>query len=141
MHMELTALSYVDLVIQIAILVALVLDYFFIRKKSLRQHGALMTSAFVVSTILLIVIMLPPFLEESTEIIENVFGVESLLFLSHHVFGLVAELLGGFLVLRWVLKASDVSSCKGKNLMRAVVITWIVSILLGIVLFIWHIID
>ena len=138
--MELTLLSYLDLVIQIAIFGVLVTDYFFIRKKNLRRHGVLMTSAFITNTILIAVVMLPPFLGESTELFSNILEAESLLFLSHHALGLVAEILGGFLVLRWVVKAVDASFCKGKTLMRATVSTWIGSIILGIVLFIWHLI-
>jgi uncharacterized membrane protein YozB (DUF420 family) len=138
--MELTSLSYLDLIIQIAIFGVLVIDYFFIRKKNLRQHGVLMTSAFITNTILIAVVMLPPFLGESTELFRNILEAESLLFLSHHLLGLVAELLGGFMVLRWVVKAFDASFCKGKTLMRATISTWLVSILLGIVLFIWHLI-
>ena len=137
-QMELTALSYFDLVIQIAIFCVLVVDYFFIKKKNLRLHGLLMTSTFIANTILIAVVMLPPFVGESTELFVNILEAESLLFLSHHVLGLVAELLGGFLVLRWVIKSFNVSFCKGQTLMKATLSTWLVSIILGVVLFIWH---
>jgi uncharacterized membrane protein YozB (DUF420 family) len=136
--MELTTLSYFDLIIQIAILIALVLDYFLLRKENLKRHGALMTSAFAVNTVLIVAVMLPPFLGQTTEILENVLEAESLLFLSHHVLGFIVEILGGFLVLRWVLKAFNESFCRGKTLMRVTIGTWLVSILLGIVLFAWH---
>jgi len=139
--MEITILSLFDLVIQIAIFGVLVIDYLFIRKKNLKQHGILMSSAFILNTILILVIMLPPFLDESTELFGNILEIESLIFLSHHVLGLVAELLGGFLVLRWwFVKVFDTSFCKGKTLMRATIITWLVSIILGIILLIWHLI-
>lgn len=139
--MELTSLSYADLIVQIAIFCALLLDYFVVRKKNLRLHGVLMTTAFVTSTILMVVVMVAPFIAESSEIFEDVLGMESLLFLSHHVLGLVAEILAAFIVFRWVLKTFDASSCKGKNLMRATVSTWLLSILLGIVIFILHFIE
>jgi uncharacterized membrane protein YozB (DUF420 family) len=139
-QMELTTLSYLDLIIQITIFGVLVIDYFFIQKKNRRQHGVLMTSAFISNTILIVAVMLPPFLGESTELFSNILEVESLLFLSHHVLGLVAELLGGFLVLRWVMKAFNTSVCKGKALMKATISTWLVSLILGIVLFMWHLI-
>jgi len=136
--MELTTLSYLDLIIQIAISIALVLDYFLLRKENLKRHGALMTSAFAVNTVSIVAVMLPPFLGQTTEILENVLETESLLFLSHHVLGLIAEILGGFLVLRWVLKTFNESFCRGKTLMRATIGTWLFSILLGFVLFAWH---
>ena len=140
-RMQLEISSYVDLFIQISILIALILDYFFVRKKSLKKHGVLMVSAFLINIILVASVMILPFLVESTEILENVFGLESLLFLSHHVLGLIAVLLGGFLVLKWTVKAFNTSSCKGKTLMRATFVIWIISILLGIVIFVLHFIE
>jgi uncharacterized membrane protein YozB (DUF420 family) len=139
--MQLTMLSYLDFIIQIAILGVLVISYFFIRKKNLRQHGALMTSVFVVNTILLVAVMLPPFLSEGTEIFGNILDMDSLLLLSHHVLGLIAELLGAFLVFRWAIKAFNTSFCKGKILMRVTMGTWLASILLGAVIFILHFIE
>ncbi|MGF3522776.1 MAG: hypothetical protein ACQXXJ_06745, partial [Candidatus Bathyarchaeia archaeon] len=64
-----------------------------------------------------------------------------MLFLSHHIVGLIAELLAGFLVLKWIFRRFDVTLCKGKNLMRTTISTWLVSILLGIFLFLWHLIG
>ena len=135
--MELTTLSYLDLMLQVGILVVLVFDYLVLREKNLKRHGVLMTGLFAINTVSVVAIMLPPFLGHTAEILENALAAESLLFLSHHVLGLIAEILGGFLVLRWLLK----SFCKGKTLMRATMATWIVSILLGIVLFAWHLIG
>jgi uncharacterized membrane protein YozB (DUF420 family) len=116
------------LAIQVAIFGTLVLDNFFIRKKNLKHHGMVMSFAFTASTILIFVVILLPFLNQSADIIEDIASVESLLFLSHHVLRLIAELLGGFLVLRWAAKASNASFCKGKTLMRVAIGTWLVSI-------------
>jgi uncharacterized membrane protein YozB (DUF420 family) len=135
--MELTTLSYLDLILQVGILFVLIFDYLVLRKKNLKRHGALMTGLFALNTISIVAIMLPPFLGQTAEILENLLATENLLFSSHHVLGLIAEILGGFLVLRWLLK----SFCKGKTLMRATISTWIGSILLGIVLFAWHLIG
>ncbi len=139
--MELNALSYLDLAIQIVILVALLVDYFVLRKKSLKQHITLLTAAFIVNTALVVAVLIQPFLDEGAEILENLLATESLLFVSHHLIGLIAEFLGAFLILRWSLKKFDTSSCKGKNPMRLAMITWIISILFGIILFIWHLIE
>jgi len=139
--MELTALSYLDLFVQIAILCVLVLDYFLIQKKNRKIHGIVMTSAFVTNTVLVLVVMLMPFLAESTEIFENIIATENLLFLGHHLLGLITEVLGAFLVLRWVVKGLSTESCKGKTLMRATLSIWFVSILLGILLFLLHFVE
>lgn len=135
--MELTTLSYLDLILQVGIFFVLIFDYLVLRKKNLKRHGALMTGLFALNTISIVAIMLPPFLGQTAEILENSLEAENLLFLSHHVLRLIAEILGGFLVLRWLLK----SFCKGKTLMKATISTWIGSILLGIVLFAWHLIG
>jgi len=139
--MELTVLSYLDLIIQIVILCVLALNYYLLQKKSKRLHGMVMTFAFVVNTILVLVVMLVPFLAESAEIFEDVFAMENLLFLSHHVLGLITEVLGGFVVLRWVVKGLGTESCRGKILMRATLSIWFVSILLGILLFLLHFLE
>ena len=139
--MELTALSYLDLIIQIAILCVLVLNYYLLQKKSKKLHGLVMTSVFITNTVLIVAVMLLPFLAESTEIFEDITAPESLLFLSHHVLGLITEVLGAFVVLRWIVKGLNPDSCKGKTLMRVTLSVWFVSILLGILLFIIHFVE
>lgn len=137
--MELTFLSYLDLTIQIILGLILLLDYFFLKKRSLKLHGTLMLTVFLVNTVLILVIMIPPFLGESIEIFENLAEIESLLFLSHHIIGLLAELLAGFIVVKYIIRAFNSSFCKNKNLMRATLIIWLISIILGIILFLWHV--
>ncbi len=85
--------------------------------------------------------MLFPFLGETSEIFENIAASENLLFLTHHTLGLVAEVLGAFVVLRWVLKGLNSDSCKGKALMRVTLGFWFVSILLGVLLFLIHFVE
>ena len=139
--MELTLLSYLDLIVQIVILFVLFFSYYLAQKKSKKLHGAVMTSAFVANTVLVVVVMLMPFLAEGAEIFEDVFAMENLLFLGHHILGLIAEGLGVFVVLRWVVKGFNSDFCKGKALMRVTSGAWFVSILLGFLLFIIHFVE
>ena len=60
--MELTTLSYLDLMLQVGILVVLVFDYLVLREKNLKRHGVLMTGLFAINTVSVVAIMLPPFL-------------------------------------------------------------------------------
>ena len=136
--MELTLLSIIDLVIQVVILSVLLVDYFYLQKKNIKTHGIVMGIAFILNTILIVVIMVPPFLEEVAEIAEHSLDFTGGLLWGHHVLGLVAEILAGFLVLKWAAHSFDSSSCKGKKLMKATFGTWILSIILGLVLFFLH---
>ena len=117
--MELTFFGYLDLIIQIILGVVLVIDYFFLKKQSIKTHSSVMTTAFVVNTVLILAVMTPPFLGESTEIFENLTEIESLLFASHHFIGLVTEFLAGFVVVRFIANVFRQSSCKNKNIMKA----------------------
>ena len=136
--MELTLLSIIDLVIQIVILSVLLVDYFYLQKKNIKNHGIVMGIAFILNTILIAVIMVPPFLEEVVEIAEQSLDFTEGLLWGHHILGLVAEILAGFLVLKWAARSFDSTSCKGKKLMKATYGTWILSILLGLVIFFLH---
>jgi len=100
-----------------------------------------MTSVFIINTILILTVMLFPFLGETSEIFENIGASENLLFLSHHALGLVAEVFGAFLVLRWVVKGFNSDFCKGKVLMRVTLGFWFASIVLGVLLFLIHFVE
>jgi len=139
--LELTTVSYIDLGIQIAIFIVLIAGSFLAQKQNKKTHALLMTSALLINTVLILVIMVQPFLEESSEIFENLLVTENMLFLSHHVLGLIAEVLGIILVLKWAMNRFESLSCKGKLLMRLTSGTWIISILLGLVIFILHFIE
>ena len=139
--MELTILSYLDIIIQIIIGSVLVADYFYFKRENLKLHSTMMTTIFLVNTVLILVVMLPPFLGETDTIFGNLAEFESLLFASHHTIGLVAEFLSGFVILRYIVRAFKPSSCKHKKLMKATVTIWLLSIISGIILFLWHIIG
>ena len=137
-NLELTFLSVIDLVIQFVILGILLVDYFYLQKKSIKKHGLVMGLAFLLNTILISVIMVPPFLEEVAEIAEQSLDFTGGLLWSHHILGLIAEILAGFLVIKWAAKSFDSTSCKGKKLMKVTFGTWILSIILGLVIFFLH---
>lgn len=136
--MELTLLSIIDLVFQFVILGILLVDYFYLQKKSIKKHGLVMGLAFLLNTILISVIMVPPFLEEVAEIAEHSLDFNGGLLWGHHILGLVAEILAGFLVLKWAIRSFDSTTCKGKKLMKVTYGIWILSIILGLVLFVLH---
>jgi len=136
--LELTLLSYIDLAIQIVILFILLIDYFYLQRKSIKNHGIVMGLAFLLNTILIAVIMVPPFLEEVAEMAEHSIDFNGGLLWGHHILGLAAEILAGFLVLKWVLRSFDSTTCKGKKLMKITYGIWILSIVLGLAIFALH---
>ncbi len=130
-----------DLAVQLAILAALVVDYFYVKKKSLKAHAWLMTCALTANSAFILALMLPQFLVEAPDISGDMLNSESLLFLGHAVLGLFAEGLALFVVLRWILNGFKATVCKGKNLMRATEIAWVASVVLGLAIFVIHLLE
>jgi uncharacterized membrane protein YozB (DUF420 family) len=137
---EIDALTHVSFAFQILILGLLVAGYAYFIKKDMKKHGALTATATILNTISILALMVPDFLHETEEIAENILGAEPLLLLGHHLIGLVAEVLAVFIVLRWALGRFSYLSCRGKALMDVTFGAWIISLALGVVIYIMHLI-
>jgi uncharacterized membrane protein YozB (DUF420 family) len=53
----------------------------------------------------------------------------------HIPIGIAAFILSTYLVLRWAFNSGDIRKCFGKGLMRATMITWMLSLIIGIVIY------
>jgi uncharacterized membrane protein YozB (DUF420 family) len=128
--------STISLVIQIVVLALLIGAYMLKRHNKFRQHGIIMLSAVVLHIISILAVMIPSFaLFFAEPILINFADSLVIVTLVHVVAGVVAALLGIWLVGSWHLK-KDITPCfKKKRIMDATIILWLLAIGLGIILY------
>lgn len=124
-------LSDVNLLLQLAILVALILAFFFKSRQRYLRHGATMGIAVTLHTVLIFAIMVPSF-ASLVGSFGNLLAPSALMILTHGVLGSLVELLGLYLVLAWALHRWNVKVCHGnKRFMKPTIILWLIEIALG----------
>jgi uncharacterized membrane protein YozB (DUF420 family) len=125
----------VALALQVAILFLLILGLPFVKgwssKKNLKRHGYSTALAVVLHTILIFIVMVPSFMNGLGEIgglsFLDAFNVSS-----HAVLGIIAEVLGVFLVVVWLRKGPSVMACeRWRKWMMPTFIIWVVSVVGG----------
>ncbi|MGA2767384.1 MAG: hypothetical protein ABSF24_03600 [Candidatus Bathyarchaeia archaeon] len=127
-------LSDVNLLLQLAILVLLVLGFSFKRRGVYLKHGATMGIAVALHTFTIFAIMVPSLLA-LTGSFENLLA--ELVIFSHAVLGSLVELLGLYLVVAWVSHHQEVKVCLGnKKFMKPTMILWLLELALGIIVYI-----
>lgn len=127
-------LSDVDLLVQLAILVVLVLGFSFKRRGVYLKHGETMGIAVALHTFTIFAIMMPSLLA-LTDSFENLLA--ELVIFSHAVLGSLVELLGLYLVVAWVSHHQEVKVCLGnKKFMKPTMILWLLELALGIIVYI-----
>jgi len=127
----------VGLIIQLVVFVMLLLGYASKRSLEFRRHGAIMAGAVFLHLINVVVIMIPSFaLAVLPEfIIPEPFITKSLIGLIHGVSGILAIVLGVYLVVAWRFRA-DVKGCiRRKQTMRLTLVLWLIALILGILLY------
>lgn len=127
-------LSDVNLLLQLAILVILVLGFSFKRRSVYLKHGVTMGIAVALHTLSIFAIMVPSLLA-LTGSFENLLA--ELVIFSHAVLGGLVELLGLYLVITWVSHHQEVEVCLGnKKFMKPTMIMWLLELALGIIVYI-----
>jgi uncharacterized membrane protein YozB (DUF420 family) len=127
--------STISLGIQMVVLALLIGAIFLKSKNKYRQHGIVMFSAVVLHIVSILTVMLPSFGAYVGPGVINFSDVWAIITLFHVSTGLIAVLFGIWLVGSWHLK-TDIKQCfRKKRVMDATLILWILSILLGILLY------
>lgn len=126
-----------NLVLQIITLGLIFLSLYFKMKNNYKIHGTTMGVALILHVLTFLLIMGPIFFENysffSTETSFNYVQTTWL----HAVPGAIALILGIYLVLRWVIKTSNISGCiKRKRIMDVTLLLWIFSLVFGIATYI-----
>jgi hypothetical protein len=128
--------STISLGIQMVVLGLLISGYLVKRQKKYRQHGILMLSAVVLHIISILVVMVPSFAaffgDLSLVNFADIFVITTLIHVSA---GLLAALLGIWLVSSWHLQTNLQTCFKKKRVMDVTLILWLLAIVLGVVLY------
>jgi uncharacterized membrane protein YozB (DUF420 family) len=122
----------VDLLLQIAIVVILVVGYFY-RKKA-KKHGAIMAAATALEIVTLILFMGPAFIE-TYFFFFNRFTPLTFSFLVNISAGAAALILAVSLLVAWAIRFSNIAPFykrTRKRIMDATIILWLVSFAFGV---------
>lgn len=123
----------ISLIFQIAVLVLLFAGVGLKGRKKFRQHGIVMLTAVVLHTIIILAWMVPSFTLSVPG--SNLADIIVVTILVHAFTGIAADLLGIWLVASWRLRA-DMKTCFAKkSLMRVTITLWLITLFLGIVLY------
>jgi uncharacterized membrane protein YozB (DUF420 family) len=134
-----TAVSIADLnlVLQVTALALVIIGWRRAVKKRVRQHGQIMAVAVVLNLVSILLIMGPSFFLGLGFIMSNPFNTISVVSISHHGLGLLAELLGLYLVYKWRFQKTFTFCYGHQNLMKITIITWVITNILGIVIYVY----
>lgn len=128
--------SAISLGIQMVVLGLLISGYLIKRQKKYRQHGIIMLFAVVLHILSILVVMVPSFavfLGYSSSV--NFADLLVIKMLIHVSAGLLAALLGVWLVSSWHLQVSLQTCFKKKRVMDVTLGLWLLAIFLGVVLY------
>jgi uncharacterized membrane protein YozB (DUF420 family) len=126
----------VSIVIQIIVFIMLIGGVWLKRRKKFRQHGIVMFAAILLHAVTIFAWMMPSF--SRLFIYPGAISLEDLLtvgIIIHALTGVIAIILGVWIVTSWRLRV-DVKTCFAKkNVMRVTITLWIIAMAIGIILY------
>ncbi len=126
----------INLILQIAILIVLLMGCFQARRRNFSAHGRLMTAAVIANTIAIIAIMNPAFFRILPVAIRNPEAQRPTMLWPHAAIGALAELMGIYIVILMKLETSRPPRLRNiKWRMRITLLLWIVALAMGIALY------
>jgi uncharacterized membrane protein YozB (DUF420 family) len=127
-------MQYINIIVQIIILLLIGLSMAFKKKRRYTWHGDVMLLAVIMNGLLLISHMGPSLIYLFDEpFFVTVLGV------IHAGIGTVAEILGIWIAGTWAYGHSETEYCAAKKgIMRKTLILWLTSLALGLVFYILH---
>ncbi len=128
--------AFINLILQIAILVMLAAAVWFKSKGIFRKHGALMTAAVILNLVSFITVMGPSFAGSVSSNFATQPPYSYPVTLIHIVFGSISLVSSIWLVGAWHLQSSTEGCVRRKQIMRITITLWTVALLLGIALYI-----
>jgi uncharacterized membrane protein YozB (DUF420 family) len=127
-------ISTISLILQLIVLAMLIYGYLRFRASDIKGHGFVLCAATVVHIGSILLRMIPAIYSDP-QFISITLDLLSLIHWSHVALGLIPPTLGVYLSLRWIIHRTDTRYCTGKWIMRITFITWIISLLFGIVMY------
>ena len=133
-------MAFANLVVQIAVLLLIGLSLFLKRKKKFAWHGNVMLVAVLITGVLTVAHMGPSLiylLRAEIPLLDPI----ALVGLFHGIIGVLALFLGIWLVGTWAFIQADIKYCiKRKKLMRVILAFWMLSLGVGILYYLLHIV-
>lgn len=123
----------INLLLQIAMFLIIVISLVYKNKMKFKIHGTLMGTAVILHLISLFAVMGPSFSQayDYFTAATSDLGVQTTWI--HAIPGAVAMILGIFLVAAWALRPSNLAACsRRKRLMDITTLLWLVSLIFGI---------
>ena len=100
-----------NLILQIAILILVLVGSFFAKNKNYMKHGKIMTVAIALHTVLILLVMGPSFLVHLVLLLPPTLNSGVFVTWFHVLLGILAEALGLFVVIKWRLDSTSISAC------------------------------
>jgi uncharacterized membrane protein YozB (DUF420 family) len=121
-----------NLLVQITIAVVLVVSMILKFKNDYMKHGATMGIAIALNTTSVLLVMVPSLLSKQT-LLEDLTTRFALATISHAILGSITEILGIYLLAKWILNRHDVKTCfKNKRIMQVTIFLWAVELITGV---------
>ena len=137
--MIISSLGYYNLILLVVTAALLLVGRYTMknRRKTI-PHAAIMTAAWVLTVVSVLVIMVPATTTASSAIVAGDDWRFQFLFV-HHLVGLFALIVASVLALSWLLRGRKPNSCLGKPrnkrpIMQLTFYLWLLSLVLGILL-------
>jgi len=129
----------INLLLQIAILLLLLLGYKFKRDKNLMRHGLTMAVAVILHTIAILLVMIPSFITYFGILLRDTASPGVTITWVHAIMGILAEILGIFLVAIWRFRPQPKMACaKWRWLMKPLLALWTFALILGIAFYAYY---
>jgi uncharacterized membrane protein YozB (DUF420 family) len=128
--------SDIGLLLEIGVIATLLIGRFiFARKGKVTSHGYTLTIAIVLHAISVLSIMIPSFARSTDILFTDFFSPAIILTWIHAPLGLLVLILGAYLVLEWRFKPPQDTCYKRVKLMRPLWLLWMLSLAMGILIY------
>ena len=128
-----------NFILQIAIVFLISVSYLLKRKKKYVKHGAIMTSAVIVHTALILFVMGPSFIIHFGSLVSLPINLGIIVTWIHAFLGIISMILGVFIVTKWNFRNPTRLTCiQRKKWMKPTMITWVIALILGIGFYIFY---
>ncbi len=134
-------MAQANLLILFGVVALIAVSIFLERKKKWVWHGNSMMVVMIITALLVIAHMGPSFVRAAIETL-SAFNVVSMMGVIHGGIGIVTLFIGVWLVWLWAIgKSSETKFCvTKKNLMWKILVLWLLSLGLGTLYYVLHII-